>query len=133
MSSSKKTMYDASREDRKDWRTISNAGAVSMTLTDNDFEVRGLNGLSYDFDGAGLTTLTLPVAKVGYRIICKVSGTGGVRITPGTGDALSNGAGVGTVNKYLGSTTNGALIVLDCTRAGVWDCLVAIGTWTFQS
>lgn len=127
-----KTAYDAMREDRKDYKVIANATAGSLTLTQDDFDL-GKNGLAYDLTGAGLTTINLPVAKVGYRIVARISGAGGVKFVPGSGDALSNGSGKGTADKYLTSTTVGGFIILDCQREDVWDCLAATGTWTFQS
>lgn len=120
---------------RKDIQYVTHADTennLEMELTDNDFDVVGVSGKTYLFNGAGKTEFTLPAATPGRCVRFKVESTGGVQIIPASGDALSDGSGRGTADLYLESTDNGAYLELKCLDTGYWDCEKIIGTWSWE-
>jgi hypothetical protein len=123
-----KTMLDIMREQRYDDKYITNATAGSQALTANDFAVAGKNGANFVYDGAGLTTVTLPTAVVGYSIGFEVRAAGGVCITPYSTEKIN---AMGAYNNSLvTSTTDGSRIFLSCEKAGYWTVLFKTGIWT---
>lgn len=89
------------------------------------------------FTNAGATgavTFALPAAAVGERFKFVLLAAQALNIDPNGTETISTAAGVqGAAGKYIGQSTVGGMFAIECVKAGQWNCVGSIGTWTAES
>jgi hypothetical protein len=94
------------------------------------------SGSSYSNAGATFAiTFTLPPALPGLTYSFYVMDTDGVRVDPSSTETTNKtiGGSQEAAGKYITSSTVGDYIRLRCTKAGEWQALEVVGTWTAEA
>lgn len=89
------------------------------------------NYIGHIINNAGATvprTLTLPIAKDGYRYDIYIEKAFGLTIVPATGGQIL--ALTSAINKSINSVNVGSSIALKGRSDGNWDVIKIVGTWT---
>lgn len=105
------------------------AKTANYTVTENDV------GKTFTNEGAtGAITFALPAATVGlwYRFV--VMAAFNLQIDPNGAQTISLPTGVQqAAGKYVGADAAGEVLEIECVKAGQWNVLRSIGTWTAEA
>jgi hypothetical protein len=117
--------------------TLNGRGAAAVEAkTANYTVVAGTdNGKYFTNEGAsGAITFALPAATVGQRYDFVVMAAQELRIDPNGTETISLPTGVQqAAGKYIGADAPGEYIQLVCVKAGQWNAVGGVGTWTAES
>lgn len=93
------------------------------------------NGKIFTNEGAaGAITFSLPAATVGQMYTFVVKATQELRIDPNGTETISLLTGVQqAAGKYIGADANGEYIDIVCVKAGEWNAIGGVGTWTAEA
>lgn len=112
------------------WRQVATKTADYTIVAAQD------NGKCFCNTGAsGAVVFQLPAATVGQRYLFSVQAAQELRIEPNGSETISlPSSGVpGAAGKYLTADAIGETVVLECIKAGSWQCFGYTGTWTAES
>lgn len=113
-------------------KRVENVTAATRTV--EAFE----SGMIFTNHGASaIVALNLPPATEGLRVTLLVRAAFAFRANPQDSDVIANnttvGGADGGLGKFIGSSTLGACIQLQCVVAGRWDIISSRGTWTLET
>lgn len=93
------------------------------------------NGKTFTNEGAsGAITLALPAATVGQWYDFVVMAAQELRIDPNGTETISLLTGVQqAAGKYIGADAAGEYIQIRCVKAGQWNAVGGVGTWTAEA
>jgi hypothetical protein len=93
------------------------------------------NGALFTNEGAsGAITFALPAATVGQWFDFVVMAAQELRIDPNGTETISLPTGVQqAAGKYIGADAAGEYIQIVCVKAGQWNAIGGVGTWTAES
>lgn len=80
---------------------------------------------------AGAITFALPAATVGQRYCFIVKAAQELRIDPNGTETIALPTGVQqAAGKYVGADADGEYLDIVCVKAGEWNVIGSVGTWT---
>lgn len=110
-------------------RTVTPKTAEYTVVADVD------NGVVFTNQGAsGAITFNLPPATPGQWFDFVVMEAQELRINPNGNETISLTTGVQqAAGKYIGADAAGEYIQIVCVKAGQWNAIGGVGTWTAES
>lgn len=85
-------------------------------------------------DHTGSQQVTLPAAEVGMEFTFLVTVAQQIQINPNGTETTNKtvGGAQEAAGKYIYSSTIGDFIRLQCIKAGQWECMAVVGTWSVE-